>query len=97
MANGNGINNRDKKRNKDKKKSKGKFNESIKSLFKKEPIITPSNSNLEEFTVESDGTSYKSSDKPKKSFKFSWALSGASLQFKIRCGKNVPSVWFCSI
>lgn len=63
MDHGHGIDNRDKKTHKDKKK--GKFSKSVKSLFTKEPIITPSNSNLQEFTVESDGTSYKSSDKPR--------------------------------
>ncbi len=50
MANGNGINNRDKKTYKDKQKKQNIYDAGV----------------LPEFTVESDGTSYKSSDKPKK-------------------------------
>ena len=57
MPNGNGINNRDKKTHKDKKK--GKF------LKQKKQNIHDAGV-LPEFTVESDGTSYKSSDGPKR-------------------------------
>ncbi len=57
MDHGHGINNRDKKTYKDRKK--GKF-----SKQKKQNIYDAGV--LPEFTVESDGTSYKSSDKPKK-------------------------------